>query len=299
MNVWIITLLVLDLGLIILFLILIRRSSNKGADTSGAEELIDLLKTLLDDAQDVAERFEEQLKEKQDIIHQLNDKLDSHIITLNQLVSRAEQSIKTNDKPSSSAIVSNDKTNGFDFRNRIVHLSSQGMTTDEIAHQLSMPKAKIDLVLKLEPNLNHKSGRGVNTYEKMMQEKKPSQTTKSHYFDQINPDDLLTLSDEEIQSDTSLDPTDEDDFFSDSPMPDIGDEDVILHINSNVKETKSPQSNNKSSKKEENRDAEDILALAEKGFNSDSIAKRMGKNKGEVDLILEFKKKLTRMEKEM
>ena len=82
---WLILQIVLDVGLILLFLYFVRRLSREKvpAGISNPEDLIGIVEPVLSEARAVAEAFEDQLKEKQKIIKKLNTQLDNRIISMN------------------------------------------------------------------------------------------------------------------------------------------------------------------------------------------------------------------------
>jgi hypothetical protein len=63
-----------------------------------AQDIVDLIEPLVKDSQSKAALFEKQIKDKHRIIKQLNDSLDSRIISVNLLLSRAEVILNSKDK---------------------------------------------------------------------------------------------------------------------------------------------------------------------------------------------------------
>ncbi|MBF0377714.1 MAG: hypothetical protein HQK72_09560 [Desulfamplus sp.] len=80
---------------------LINKMSEKAAVEMvdrAAQDIIDLVEPLVKDSKSKAALFEQQIKDKQRIIKKLNDTLDSRIISINLLLSRAEVILNSKDK---------------------------------------------------------------------------------------------------------------------------------------------------------------------------------------------------------
>ncbi|MEA2060980.1 MAG: hypothetical protein U9P10_10825 [Thermodesulfobacteriota bacterium] len=136
-----------------------------------AEEIIGLLEPLVAEAERAAKIFDGQIKEKKKLINGVNDALDSRIISINLLLSRAEALYRSqkesspleacqrpNDfsnapfNPSSSSRPSDlgKKGDVFDQQKRIIDLYTQGFGIEAIASKLSMPKGEVQLVVSLK-----------------------------------------------------------------------------------------------------------------------------------------------------
>ncbi|MBF0211725.1 MAG: hypothetical protein HQK68_12670 [Desulfamplus sp.] len=155
-----------------------------------AKDIIDLLDPMVKDSEVVASSFEHQIKEKQRLIKNLNDTLDSRIISINLLLSRAE--VILNSKDSSiyqNQTAPNRSQNQRDYgsinsgqrgsrptfdlnedgwalkddlsqtrkednkseqQKKILHLYQKGFDIDAIASKLSMPRGEVQLIISLK-----------------------------------------------------------------------------------------------------------------------------------------------------
>lgn len=138
--------------LLLLFLVLFVRNTMSGsakgeADEDSAEQVVDLLEPLLKEAESAARVFESQIIEKKQIIKQLNEKLDSRIISLNLLLNRADAYL-------SDSVVSEMERSGdagtHEVQDSILTLYKEGVEAGEISRQLSVSKKEVDLVIRLK-----------------------------------------------------------------------------------------------------------------------------------------------------
>ena len=150
MEFWVIMLVVVDLLLIILFIVFMRKikAVKAGSMSSGVEPLPQALEPLLKEAKNVAEEFEVQLKEKQRLVRKLNDRLDSRIISLNLLLSRAEGCLSLNDNGSTGADSSHRHV--YDVQQEIIAHGEKGLGPQEIAERMGISIGEVKLVLELK-----------------------------------------------------------------------------------------------------------------------------------------------------
>ena len=180
---WIGVLFVIDLVFILLFLVFVRRLGQKQAKldavksgrsaeeidgaarreeaVKSAEDIIGMLEPLVLESRKAAESFERQIRDKKNLIKNINDSLDSRIISLNLLMSRAE-SVKdklenrridaSSDpfRPGARNFVHNNPGDVFDQQNSIVDLYNRGFDAEAIADRLSMPRGEVKLVIDLK-----------------------------------------------------------------------------------------------------------------------------------------------------
>ncbi|MDY0219626.1 MAG: hypothetical protein RBR67_00610 [Desulfobacterium sp.] len=200
---WLVVQLFIDLVLVGLFLVLLGRlknhpkeKKNRGKDvgekiaiqgkaSGGVEEnilaakeagqtascIIDMLEPLVREADAAAATFDGQIRDKKKIIKGLNNSLDSRIISINLLLSRAESLLagasnhssvhgkemglsgkgdgkdgfKGGDKPRKHP-----EDDVFDQQKSVVELFEKGLDADAIALRLSMPKGEVQLVISLK-----------------------------------------------------------------------------------------------------------------------------------------------------
>ena len=170
----------IDLVLLGLFMVLFKRLKNLGKERSTSEkmagvaeeagrpasEIIDMLEPLVKEADAAATSFDLQIRDKKSLIRGLNDSLDSRIISINLLLSRAESMLARATNVShvppggSSAMGQGNNPLGqasnafeedvFDQQKSIVDLYQQGLDVDAIASRLSMPKGEVKIVISLK-----------------------------------------------------------------------------------------------------------------------------------------------------
>ncbi len=133
--------------------------------SSTTARIVDLLEPLVEESRQTAIRFDDQIKEKKRLIKELNEALDSRIISVNLLLSRAdaqqrklqerrdrlEQQQKMSQEyapPNLSSPPENHQVD--DQQNRILALYYQNVDIDTIASKLSIPKGEVRLVIDLK-----------------------------------------------------------------------------------------------------------------------------------------------------
>ncbi|WP_022664697.1 hypothetical protein [Desulfospira joergensenii] len=151
----------------------IQESSEQGSEdiqtvSGSAREVLDLLTPLVRESKDAAISFEEQIREKRALSKKLNKALDSRIISINLLLSRAESLQKRFEKQQKEILdqASFQRVNtGFhlnpadplpaganvlDQQNKIIDLYYQKKDIDTIAQTLSIPRGEVQLVVDLK-----------------------------------------------------------------------------------------------------------------------------------------------------
>ena len=137
------------------------RESQEAAFESAAQ-VLELLEPLVKESKAAANDFESLLKEKKKLTKDLNDALDSRIISINLLLSRAatlqkqmeeeqqrlRHSMTSAAKPPPS--LSPREPDVIDQQNQILDLHRSRMDVDTIAEQLSIPKGEVQLVIDLK-----------------------------------------------------------------------------------------------------------------------------------------------------
>ena len=125
-----------------------------------AREILDLLEPLVDESRKAASSFDEQIREKRKLSKDLNDALDTRIISINLLLSRADSlqkkledrqvTIQQSAPGLSPAIFPSRESNVLDQQNQIIDLYHQRENVDTIAEKLSIPKGEVQLVIDLK-----------------------------------------------------------------------------------------------------------------------------------------------------
>ena len=167
---------IIDLFIIIFFLIFVKRIHNiKSSDQyngdgkinqenaeQAANDIIGMLEPFVKESKVTADSFDRQIKQKRKLIHELNESLDSRIISINLLISRAEAAkedlrnlkLEVARQPIQPFSVKQDISGGpenvLDQQNRIIDMYNQGSDADAIASKLSMPKGEVKLVIDLK-----------------------------------------------------------------------------------------------------------------------------------------------------
>ena len=175
--------LIIDLFLIFLLLLFIRRANRfqrnpnpmQGADLDDiaaqtrekaqvvAREVLteasDIIEPILEASKNAAMEFERLVKEKQTLTRKLDQSLDSKIISINLLLSRAntlysqlenQHNSLLNALPKGGSVFFHKEANVLDQQQRIIDLYYQKMDVDTIAERLSIPKREVALVIDLK-----------------------------------------------------------------------------------------------------------------------------------------------------
>lgn len=132
--------------LLIYFLRTLRVGSSREAVREAGTRIIRLLDPLLRDAESTAKSFEKQLKEKKRLIVQLNESLDSRIISLNLLLNRTDAMFNSDFRET----VSTERKHVFDQQEAILEQFNKGHDAATAARELSLPKNEVDMVYDLK-----------------------------------------------------------------------------------------------------------------------------------------------------
>lgn len=170
---------IVDLFLLFLILLIVKRVNRFGAmgrgqnpeeDDTGARaqeaalasatEVLGLLDPLVKESRDAAMDFEDLIREKKKISKDLNDALDSRIISINLLLSRAasfqkqmeedQYRLRRSMNTMPAQTLSPREPDVMDQQNQILDLYHNKMDVDTIAEQLSVPKGEVQLVVDLK-----------------------------------------------------------------------------------------------------------------------------------------------------
>lgn len=132
--------------------ILPRETPGKGMEDEtvkkAADKVLTLLEPLLNEAESAARIFESQIMEKKILIRDLNDKLDSRIISLNLLLNRADACLST--KSFGAGRESFEGAGISDMQEAILSLFAQGLDATTISDTLSVSRKEVDLVISLK-----------------------------------------------------------------------------------------------------------------------------------------------------
>jgi hypothetical protein len=132
--------------------------SEYASDTT--KDIIGMLEPLVKESRKTAIRFDGQIKEKKRLLKELNDALDSRIISINLLLSRADALQKKIEEKQNAAgrpaLLPNDlnlKSFSNDILNeqhQIIEMHNQDVDINTIAQKLSIPKGEVQLVIDLK-----------------------------------------------------------------------------------------------------------------------------------------------------
>jgi len=137
-------------------------SGDGGVDSNpaleSAREILDLLEPLVTESRKAASDFDEQIREKRKLSRDLNDALDTRIISINLLLSRAdsvqkkleERQVTTQQSAPALTFPPFRASNVLDQQNQIIDLYHQRQDVDTIAQKLSIPKGEVQLVIDLK-----------------------------------------------------------------------------------------------------------------------------------------------------
>lgn len=168
---------IIDVFLVLLLALFVKRVNRMGLATEnkteegkpgdGSEQALDsvrkvtaMLDPLVREAQEAALSFEKQIREKRQLSKDLNDALDTRIISVNLLLTRAanlQKKLETqktllekSPPPQNSFPHPPRETNVVDQQNQVIGLYSKGMDINTIAEQLLLPKGEVQLVIDLK-----------------------------------------------------------------------------------------------------------------------------------------------------
>ncbi|MCW7752369.1 hypothetical protein OOT00_00015 [Desulfobotulus sp. H1] len=141
--------------LLIFFVVLsLRRLAKRleeNAVHSAVNRVLATLRPMVKEAQELSVAFDGQLREKQRLIHSLNENLDRRITALNLLVNRTEVRLQSQENhrhiPESA-----------DVQETVLELASQGRSVEHIARELDVSPGEVSLILDLKRKLDALSG---------------------------------------------------------------------------------------------------------------------------------------------
>ena len=133
---------------VFIFLMIRLRSFNKD---STLNEKLKRYESLLRDADEMSERFNKMLKEKKDIVINVNEHLDKRIKSLHALLNRTDALIFNHRSGNPDNSVQNSLKN---HNKEIIRLAQEGFDPDHIADSLFISKEEVMLVLDLKKKIS-------------------------------------------------------------------------------------------------------------------------------------------------
>ncbi|WP_300456326.1 hypothetical protein [Desulfobacula sp.] len=115
-----------------------------------AGDIIRLLEPLVQESRNAAISFDQQITEKKRVLKELNTALDSRIISLNLVLSRAE-TLKTKLEERQGQFIPDTSSYAvLDHQNQIIGMYNQNLDINAIADRLAIPKGEVQLVIDLK-----------------------------------------------------------------------------------------------------------------------------------------------------
>ncbi len=140
----------IDIAIIIVFILLIRRFRHFNRDSPLLGGLR-TLESLLTDAHKMSGQFKEQLEEKNRLIKKLDGQLDKKIMSLNLMLNRADTLLSNHSKTGNTIDAPAYHNNQ---EKEIINLAQKGRDIENIADALSIPKGEVKLVLDLKKKIS-------------------------------------------------------------------------------------------------------------------------------------------------
>ncbi|MGD2028817.1 MAG: hypothetical protein PVG86_02675 [Desulfobacterales bacterium] len=144
LKILILTQMAIDVVIIIVFIVLIKKIRFFKRDSS-LNKGLKLYESMLTDARRISEQFKEQLEEKKHVIKIMNQHLEKRITSLNVMLNRTDALLFHNKQYDNMDSIS------FDTQEKeILKLEKQGHSSAQIADILSIPREKVMLVLDIK-----------------------------------------------------------------------------------------------------------------------------------------------------
>ncbi|MCF8067769.1 MAG: hypothetical protein K9L30_04195 [Desulfobacterales bacterium] len=145
---WVICQMVIDLiiiGMILYFFRTLQAATYSKNLGVSVKHITSMLEPILKETHTTAKEFDIQLREKKRLIKELNEKLESRIISLNLLLNRADEYLKRADK-----IKVGEQLYTNDYQSEIIQLYEKGFDAEAIGNKVSMPTGEVELVINLK-----------------------------------------------------------------------------------------------------------------------------------------------------
>jgi hypothetical protein len=121
--------------------------SDETLVNDSGKRIIALMEPLVNEAEAAARTFESQIIEKKQLIRDLNEKLDSRIISLNLLLNRADAYLVSK---SPGGFPDDGEAGMVDMQESILALFDKGQDARQIAETLGVSRKEVDLVISLK-----------------------------------------------------------------------------------------------------------------------------------------------------
>lgn len=138
-----------------IFLIMLFRRFNHIRKNTLLDNEIKTFESLIRDSDETAGQFNEQLKDKKQLIEKLNKKLDKRISSLKVLLSRSDILLSESSTQNGSDDAIDKKQ--VSRRHDILNLAKDGKQIGEIAQKLSIPHGEVLLTLNMSRKISEQS----------------------------------------------------------------------------------------------------------------------------------------------
>lgn len=136
---------VLDL-LLVLMVIFLFPYVKRAKKVSGAEQIAETMEKVIQDTRSIAEEFEGNLQQRQEMIQSLLGKLDAKIKEASELCRGLEKQCED----VQTAILKQENMPSHFEHQKIIILHQKGLDADAIAKRLQKPVGEVELILKLQ-----------------------------------------------------------------------------------------------------------------------------------------------------
>jgi ketosteroid isomerase-like protein len=140
------------------FLILLFKRFNRIKQNALLDNEIRVFESLIKDSDITAGQFNEQLKDKVQVIKKLDRKLDKRIAGLKMLLNRSDMVLAEHTTNAASHVKSGGRYNSR--RLDILKLYKDGQSIEAIARELSIPQGEVMLTLNMYRKTNEQPGIG-------------------------------------------------------------------------------------------------------------------------------------------
>ncbi|TWI72395.1 hypothetical protein LZ24_01537 [Desulfobotulus alkaliphilus] len=147
---WVAIPMVANIFLIFFVILSLRRLMRRLEDEAvhkAVDRVLASLAPLVDQARDLSQSFDEQLREKQRLIQSLNENLDRRITALSLMVNRTEATLK-------AAESQRHTSESMDLQGAVLDLADQGRDAERIARDLAVSPGEVSLILELKRKLD-------------------------------------------------------------------------------------------------------------------------------------------------
>lgn len=115
-----------------------------------SREIFDSFGQIIEETNAISKEFESNLQRRKDLLQNITAKLDQRILEAQNLCSRLEALIQTNNEKAATAVFSGNTGPQVTDQQRVLFLAKKGLSAAEIAKNLKRPVGEIELILNLQ-----------------------------------------------------------------------------------------------------------------------------------------------------